>query len=1849
MSNFFGIPKALFSTPITNMHKMIKASSILSLAVDYVGPFIDLFVTFFKFHQATVNSEGEVLATDMNQHILEEVEQCKTFYVQRFASSVEETVGSGNLRSVVVYLEEFISTFHLWFSPIAATDIIKWFRKYKFSDDRNGENPILSVGTGLLIVCAYLVSLIMVNIPRQFFAFLSLKHIWHHFIPVNKTVDQVLNTINNSLVVPFENTILHPSHRINKDIKFPSIDPFYDIFYNQCPSEIKGGGSLYGDVKDETRILRYFCDVVKQWDQIWLPVLNYLRTIITSPLMDSMDKEEMDLLNGGLSKHLTECLTNAAKTEVTYTREMETWINIVHNFRVEYPSLGKKRKVKKLSHGVETFFALYNNSFKSPLKWIKGDYQTLNLKCIDFLNLARNHLERLFPYSETIKPFSHPIYYIPFFDEIQECFIEIHQVFYRDSNNVNTELKDPTYHTTITILINQENLFETLSGKAKIVYTWFIRKQWLREVTSGFNDLFLIRNGECFLDPLPGLFNHLTFWSFFYCLQRLCYTTTLLRTDHFANYQDIFVVDGVRKMGIYTWEDQIKSTYLRLGDFISPSTSLVDESDTYEFPLDSIFDDRLDLHLQRYLTCFLDLADWFLEYLRPNPSGQGGKSFREKITDQAVPLLMMYPFPERDLMNTSTVDVGNYMQQVRLWHDAPSLRLAIIIFVEKGLSSRNVKRSIGKKLYDCCQKSLAMMKYVRTITMNVFMGLMSRRYLMSFKNEHYGFPIIFRPNFASLYWTWRLFFDRKFSDAVYRHNYIKCEKLLKPSIDHSPARQPESGEGRGRRVPLFESEKDINERPIANYSPYTYPYFGLNGEPNNSRGRGRGKTRGRGRGRGRGVGSQQELRESGFNILTEDDEKMWDESVIQDPRLYSFFPRVRDFPASFQSRQKIYEAKNDEQYVKITMTEELNFRKKVYENRGDALIPIANDLLLSFLHQESDLANDVIKEYFIQQLGNQPQYWLKVMNQSDTEKIQYVDSLLETRWKNYFIRTTLLNNVFRFNLDTCIHTVTTHLIETGFVRFVTPWEMDTIISTSLRTLNNQNKITRQFTNFFDNNAYTFRKSSVSTALHLQLEHFMEDLIKRSIRLEQEIYDLHFLKDKIIPLLLLVNERLASVEDTNPMLGHLAGSLQNSIRWILEQNGFMESVNTPLSLILTSNLLLSKFSSVAIDKILRYKVKLHAHINQPLNLEIKHYIWDTIYKHSTPNNPYDASVLGRQVFMDGDGEAGINRVRFIFEKILTKYENDFLFKITKLYEDQISPEKISKLIDLMPNPIPSFKKIHFLMETIYSAYSLQTTPLDMSSVRKIHETMVAKRYKVLSGPHVPYQNMYRVVITQCCKRIASLGRSSTLYGHFYVSYNPIRKVYVCNKKKSKRMNYTSIMSAQITKMRPEVINVDNDEANKTRKKRPVQITQEEVQTLINTDLDIPQLNSLPEVLTGFRDSQSPLLNDIDADAEEGEGVVGEDEEPTLIIPQFSTSKDSKTFFFMYILESNRMGKVLVKAPFHLVDAFSNACTASFDETSSSSIVQDITSKITALTDELSEYIKKPRFPALDEKDQNKIARRLKKIRHLDCINNPPVIFLDGFGKRFFHGRDEKSRKISQHCLKCGNFTSYTDENWAAEYACFNCWLKDLSIHCRCTYCHSINQKIFDANQLDMVRDSANISAEMVKKERAKKISDVLKAQRRERVMKECMRTPQFPLCITPVTRTLRTTVLAKRLNLSQNAIELVDDMERRHYVDLATNDVLVPLVMSRRFSNVPIYYSAHFCKTHEPLNPNLIHRHAQDKKAKYDGKSSNSLTGGGAIRTFMVTASNFNINNHYRISFLSHYFDLLNARKRKTPK
>lgn len=1933
---FFGIPPNLLRKPLAalNVLNPSKEVSIPShtyrFGLDIVVPLVNLFTTFYKFHQLTCIKNDNVAHTDLDKYTTQILSDHKKNSYDSLKNIIEEIITSKTYTRLIDFLETFYQDYKLWYNFTSIKNLIKWIQntssnsfftkktsKFKPSTLRTNnsrvtsenqlnsslpnDEPLLSniptendpqdTSTSeptnfpeshsllvLDIVLTHIFVVLMLNIPRQFFSSLTLKNSWSNFLPSGKNAQTFIDVLKGILSKPF----------YQQDLTEKDKDCFYDSFqdiFNSIPES----GTLKND---DVRLLKYFIGLIRTWDTQWIPVISYLKMLINNFNLANLSKEEINLVPVGLKKTLTKSLSNLKELKGTYCGEMGVWMNLVYNFNITFQTL-KEEKITDNNKIISSKLIIHKQQFESPIKYIKSDYQHDAISCIDFLDIARIYLQNNLPYPELIASFKHAFYYIPFFDEALAKVTELSYAYFKN----NPKIKDDfTYLDSIEILNSDKiskSIYNKLSDKAKILHFWITSKQWLKTTVFGFNELFWIKNGVCLLDPLPNIHLHTVFWAFMYCIHRLCFTTTMLRTDLFCTYQNVFNVKSIRKKGIYTWEKQISTVYLSLGDFYEDYGK---SQKSYEFNLDTIFDDRLDLNLQKYLTCFLDMADWFFEFLRPNTEHSFNRKHRIEIMDDHIPLYsVLFPHPSKDIAHNGFLDIGNLIQHMRLWHDTPSNYLAVIMCFEKAISCRNKKRSIGKKLYDCCEESYGMTSYVNNMIMLILMGLVSRQYLLHFKKKHYGLPIIYRPNFATVYWLWRLFFDRKFSDSIYRYNYKSCEGKLKyhankdnnsneningintnnnSSVTDSFSsninniqkqkstndvdinndsviitdveddeeekerkKKEASSEHQGnqfsankfKKTTIFQYEQNLQNVAIPKYSPYTAPMT-------NTRGK-RGVLRGRGRGKNGQSTRSANLKANKTNIFyNESDERIWSDSeVSNDPRLFAFYPRINDFPASFQTRQKIFEAKKDEQFVKILLCEELNFREIVYKNREDALIPIMNDLLLSFLHQESDLVNDVIKEFLVQYLSSQPQFWQKPVSSDEYNELQYADNMIETRWKTYFIKTTILNNIVRFNLDTCIYSILNHIIETEFYKKIKPWELDTIISCGIRTINNQNKMMRQFSNFFDNNVYTFRKASIVSAIHTQLDTFMEGILKKSISLEQEIYDLQYVVDSLLPSI----HKLQTIELTDPLQKSLLREMKNAVVELLIKNGIQ---NTSLQIhnVLNNNSKILMLKAHISNSILKERRSKHKYYNKPLNDELRHYIWNTIFKYSTPENPYDPSVLGRQL-MESKSD---DMIRYIFHDILTGFERDFLFKIIKLEEDQVSSKKINKLMSLLSNAIPSLKKIHFIMETIYTAYSLQSVPLDYESTKTIHETMIRNRFQIIPGMPVNYKDIYRAVITMCCNRIASLGKNNTLYGHFYISHDPTTGMLICNKKKSKKMNYNLLLSSNTssptsakhtahgsnekTTNNKQLANIGkpSSSANSTPHSSSsnlsrIRLTDDDYQIYLDSEMNISQFATNLNSNQHFQTQNDKIISQ------------------EILLPTQKASDND--FFFTYILESNKMGKILVKQPsLNIINAVFSSTGVSEDD-------------INIYIQQLKEYITTKRFNLWEDKEQNKFARRLKKIRHPDCINNPPVICVDIFAKRIFYGRDEKNRKIYQSCLKCGNLTSYQDENWTHDYACFNCWLKDFYIHTRCTYCHVIHHKVFSNAHVDIATGSSTsnqASDELLKKERAKRIVDILKSQRRDKVKNECMWVPTFPICLSGISTEQKRKTMTKTLGMAMTVILEMENKELWHSILYSgLKNRLTELPFSRMYVERPFYFSAYFCPAHKPLNPNIINQNVGEPFSHYNKANFNALSNVGAIRTFITNSFNFNVNNQYRISFVPEFFKVLQKKKEKKKK
>ncbi len=162
-----------------------------------------------------------------------------------------------------------------------------------------------------------------------------------------------------------------------------------------------------------------------------------------------------------------------------------------------------------------------------------------------------------------------------------------------------------------------------------------------------------------------------------------------------------------------------------------------------------------------------------------------------------------------------------------------------------------------------------------------------------------------------------------------------------------------------------------------------------------------------------------------------------------------------------------------------------------------------------------------------------------------------------------------------------------------------------------------------------------------------------------------------------------------------------------------------------------------------------------------------------------------------------------------------------------------------------------------------------------------------------------------------------------------------------------------------------------------------------------------------------------------------------------------------------------------------------------------------------------------------------------------------------------------------------------------------------------------------------------------KEKSKKIREIIKSQKRLRVLYECLHTPYYPMCLVKTNKNNRYQILRQKFQLNQTILDRYDALENGHRRVLEDSK----LTVSKLFHNIPCYFNAYFCNLHQPMNPNIIKRVFKMMgsvwKQSDDKEEGNSQFLKRHQKTTYITPKNFNINNPYRISMLEEFWKILN--------
>jgi hypothetical protein len=580
-----------------------------------------------------------------------------------------------------------------------------------------------------------------------------------------------------------------------------------------------------------------------------------------------------------------------------------------------------------------------------------------------------------------------------------------------------------------------------------------------------------------------------------------------------------------------------------------------------------------------------------------------------------------------------------------------------------------------------------------------------------------------------------------------------------------------------------------------------------------------------------------------------------------------------------------------------------------------------------------------------------------------------------------------------------------------------------------------------------------------------------------------------------------------------------------------------------------------------DAIIEQKRRLYTYYTTPLDPQIRDTIWNVIFD-SAITAPSMAVLLGN---------------------ILTPTEVNLFFQFSQLHKECTSPPDLTRLIGLLP--ISSFKKLHFLMETITDALQIQMVNLDVDSISQIHDTMMEGKFGLIPAIHEDpryYREMYKVFYTICCNRVVTVRPTPLAFGHSYISFNPATRHYVCNKKKIKKPKETN---------------------------------------------DLVKATSVTSAVA----------------AADGSVILdGEDEEEEE--PQDSATpaaSDTTYNIFATLFSKINLRNIIRPVPAETLDQLERSMDDGSDTTLDLSIQVQMDTLIKKLT-----Y---GRFQNGTVKKQNKIVRVVKKLRQPNCTLNPPVMVLDSFGKRFYHGKNDTTKRVYQHCLSCGNFTNYYDENWhSSTYECFNCWLNSLSILCQCMYCrgvahHTLEKVAQVKKDAESLADTETTQHNEDKDFQGKANYDaILKSQNRMMILKFLLHLPQFPLTFLKLSENQQYQLLVDKFQLNP------EEIRGRYAYPLAAHRDLYRdshLSWSKACHTLPCYFTANFCQHHRPMNPNLIRRKNAGIKEELVEAEEKVATISHQQRTPTVTATNLNVNNPYRISLLEEYWTLLNKKIR----
>jgi hypothetical protein len=1487
-------------------------------------------------------------------------------------------------------------------------------------------------------------------------------------------------------------------------------------------------------IKKKGSMLSYLEKQMCVWENFHIPLVKELKAFF---VVEEDTPPNMDIPVRSNLLSILENITEQLESYVCpYTVVMDRWCALTEN------TIKPTKTTSSTGHGN-----------RNMIEWIKSPYLLDHYNCFNILQHFREYEITTFSKEEQAcndanistfpmqqKTQAIKFYALPTFDETLHC---ISGMCYAKRNATFQAMKAD----------NPATMTCSRCCKCQVIKNWFQNEIWKQNPT--VTCLFTNFHSPDTTLKMPVINNHSYFWSVLFCIERISTYAQKHRRETRNNIASLERGCFKKNAAIPIWD--------KLCDQTPPPR----------------FNEVLDHAMQTYLSCFLEITDWFLDKMNQSIS----------VEDTKVPLAMLYPHPDRALSEYSLPDISPQLQKVRFWHDAVPSKMAIVTLLEKATHYRSHGRSMGKLVLDCCQNSQSVTGLIKALSTLSIMGLYKNPIIehVTKKDDHRekddddddedndeniikhkSLPVTYRPDFNTMYWAWRLFFDRRIDNIVH-----------------------------GKKLTSFVQMNVQKEPPVA-----------MDEEENE-------------------------------NSKNRKESKKKSETAKKKPT---------------QNNKK----KQTTNPLPFAREEEM--RKTVYDERKDGLCFISNDILLLHFQTETKLCNNLVKEFTIHSIKSLPQYWLslKAFNHNAVAADEKnVDSssgrsipMVDKKWMDYFTKTQITCNFYRFCLERELGGLKKLLVNQ------LPWKQDALASKVFRIKFSQNHSLKQFDRFYGNRVYPFPKQTLPMALYSHIDHHLEESIKTSIYLEQDIVLIKHLLDALYPQKKLLDEKL------------LNGNYRPNVRDVLvlclkliDQEIYnYESQLTPLSEETNKNPI-SFFTDL-----LKKRQKLHRALKSPLADEYKEMIWK--------------SIMGN-VANDSMEEKRLAQKMNEFFVTLHPDTITVLYNVTILHDMNYSPKRIAK--EFKNLPLSSLKPLHFLLDTICTAYSIQTANLDLDSTLKIHESLLA-RFKRVEPIQTLTSKVYRIFYTFCCNRMASVNKNSQMFGHSYIIYSRDAKQYLCGKKKSKRSIPTSSNNTTTTTTllleNTKTLALKNTSRTTTASNKKKQ----------HTHIDIKSKKK-PKEMSKF---EFNLLKEAVIDGTNNDEDEDEEEE-----------KAEEDCYFTNIAKNNGL-KTILNIPSkeltnHIDKILKTPTTISENESE-----EEEEDKIDELYKSLVsfEQFKQPQqknFKTIGTKEQNMIVRRLKKMRGLECSTHPPAACLNAFGKRIYHGKDEKKKKVYQHCLKCGNFTDFSDECWGAEYQCFRCWLESLVVICRCSFCHQIKWNTLEkqmnqqankekmaytsmnnmsssssssSGSTDFLTDNTYSFKSIDPKFNKKRSKNTMKLKWRNKILMESLHTPTYPMCLTTLSRVERKNILS-----SKAGVNIPDEVNNPSIESLPSG--LLPCTelssgargLSTTRTDIPCMYNMYFCSHHQPLNLSVInqggighstnnfdasknnHLNTTPVLSKNDDNLTNHTKQSGISThppryynihrtSFLLTTKNFNINNSSRISFMDVYWNILSGKK-----